>query len=53
MPGVLDEQGYPLDWRGGSRAPDLFFVGYELAATGHLREIAIRAEAVAAAIARD
>jgi indole-3-pyruvate monooxygenase len=51
VPGVLDEQGYPLDWRGGASAPDLFFVGYELAATGHLREIAIRAEAVAAAIA--
>jgi indole-3-pyruvate monooxygenase len=52
VPGLLDGQGYPLDWRGGAVAPNLFFVGYELAATGHLREIAIRAEAVAAEIAR-
>jgi hypothetical protein len=52
IPGVLDAEGYPLDWRGGGVCPNLFFVGYELAATGHLREIALRAEAVAAEIAR-
>jgi hypothetical protein len=51
IPGVLDADGYPLDWRGGGACPNLFFVGYELASTGHLREIALRAEAVAAELA--
>ena len=51
VPGVLDEEGGPRDWRGGPACPNLFFVGYEVVPTGHLREIGLRAEAVAAAIA--
>jgi len=51
VPGVLDDDGYPRDWGGGGAAPNLFFVGYTQPATGLLREIAIEAEAVAAAIA--
>jgi indole-3-pyruvate monooxygenase len=51
VPGVLDDEGYPRDWRGGAH-PGLFFVGYQQPSTGLLREIAIQAEAVAAAIAR-
>ena len=51
VPGVLDESGAPRDWRAGGACPNLFFVGYEIVPTGHLREIAIRAEAVAAEIA--
>ena len=51
VPGALDDEGYPRDWRGGAH-PGLFFVGYEQPSTGLLREIAIQAEAVAAAIAR-
>ena len=51
VPGVLDDSGSPRDWRGGGACPNLFFVGYEIVPTGHLREIAIRAEAVAAEIA--
>jgi indole-3-pyruvate monooxygenase len=52
IPGVLDDRGAPRDWRAGGSCPNLFFVGYEIVPTGHLREIAIRAEAVAAEIAR-
>jgi indole-3-pyruvate monooxygenase len=52
VPGVLDQEGYPLDWRGGGAVPNLFFVGYENVSTGLLREIGTRAEAVADAIAR-
>jgi indole-3-pyruvate monooxygenase len=51
VPGVLDDGGHPRDWRAGGACPNLFFVGYEIVPTGHLREIAIRAEAVAAEIA--
>ena len=51
VPGVLDDEGYPRDWKGGAH-PGLFFVGYQQPSTGLLREIAIEAEAVAAAIAR-
>ena len=29
IPGVLDTEGYPLDWRGGGVCPNLFFVGLE------------------------
>jgi indole-3-pyruvate monooxygenase len=52
VPGVLDDGGSPRDWRGGGACPNLFFVGYEVVPTGHLRQIAIRAQAVAAEIAR-
>jgi len=51
VPGVLDEHGYPRDWRGGGASPNLFFVGYANVSTGLLREIALEAEAVAAALA--
>ena len=51
VPGVLDDEGHPRDWRSGGAHPNLFFVGYEVVPTGHLRQIAIRAEAVAAEIA--
>jgi indole-3-pyruvate monooxygenase len=51
VPGVLADDGTPRDWRGGESCPNLFFVGYEIVPTGHLRQIAARAEAVAAAIA--
>jgi indole-3-pyruvate monooxygenase len=51
IPGVLDDGGSPRDWRAGGVCPNLFFVGYEIVPTGHLREIAVRAEAVAAEIA--
>ena len=51
VPGVLDDEGYPRDWKGGAH-PGLFFVGYQQPSTGLLREIAIQAQAVAAAIAR-
>jgi hypothetical protein len=50
VPGVLDADGFPRDWQGGGTCPNLFFVGYETVSTGLLREIAIQAEAVAAAI---
>jgi indole-3-pyruvate monooxygenase len=49
--GVLDDQGYPHDWRAGGACPNLFFVGYTQPATGLLRQIGIDAEAAAAAIA--
>jgi cation diffusion facilitator CzcD-associated flavoprotein CzcO len=51
VPGVLDAEGYPIDWRGGGAHPGLFFVGYTTVATGLLREIGREAEAVAAALA--
>jgi indole-3-pyruvate monooxygenase len=51
VPGVLDEDGCPWDWRGGGDVPNLFFVGYHNVATGLLREIGLEAEAVAAALA--
>jgi indole-3-pyruvate monooxygenase len=51
IPGVLDESGLPRDWRAGGACPNLFFVGFEIDPAGQLRQIAIRAEAVAAAIA--
>ena len=51
VPGVLDDRGSPRHWRAGGACPNLFFVGYEIVPTGHLREIALRAEAVAAEIA--
>jgi cation diffusion facilitator CzcD-associated flavoprotein CzcO len=50
VPDVLDDSGAPRDWRAGT-CPNLFFVGYEIVPTGHLRQIAIRAQAVAAEIA--
>ena len=53
VPDVLADDGTPRDWRGGESCPNLFFVGYEIVPTGHLRQIAARAEAVAAAIAAD
>ena len=52
VPGALDEAGDPCNWQGGDGpCRNLFFVGYEIVPTGHLREIAIQAQAVAAAIA--
>ena len=51
VPGALDEQGHPRDWRGGGAQPNLFFVGYTQPATGLLRQIGIDAEAAADAIA--
>ena len=53
VPGVLDDEGYPRDWAGGGAGPNLFFVGYTQPSTGLLRQIAIEAQAVAAAIAPD
>ena len=50
VPGVLDGEGFPRDWRGGGAQPNLFFVGYSQPATGLLRQIAIDARAVARAI---
>jgi hypothetical protein len=52
VPGVLDDDGYPRDWRGGGACPHLYFVGYYQPATGLLRQIGIDAEAVADAIAQ-
>jgi indole-3-pyruvate monooxygenase len=51
VPGVLDDEGHPRDWHAGGACPNLFFVGYDQPPTGLLRQIAIEAEAVAAAIA--
>jgi len=51
IPGAIDPDGTPVDWRGGGACPNLFFVGYEIVPTGHLREIARRATMVAAEIA--
>jgi len=50
VPGVLDGEGFPRDWRGGGAQPNLFFVGFSQPATGLLRQIAIDARAVARAI---
>lgn len=50
IPEALDQAGYPRDWRGDA-FPNLFFVGYEIPASGQLREIARQARVVAAAIA--
>jgi cation diffusion facilitator CzcD-associated flavoprotein CzcO len=50
--GVVGDDGCPRDWKGGGARPGLFFVGYKQPATGLLRQIAIEAEAVAAAIAK-
>jgi len=50
VPGVLDGDGFPRDWKGGGAQPNLFFVGYAQPATGLLRQIAIDAERVAGAI---
>ncbi len=52
VPDVLADDGVPRDWRGGGACPNLFFVGYEIVASGHLRQIALRAEAVADEISR-
>ena len=51
VPDVLAADGFPRDWRGGSACPNLFFVGFDQPATGLLRQIAIEAQTVAAAIA--
>jgi len=51
VPGVLDGEGFPRDWKGGGAHPNLYFVGYSQPATGLLRQIAIDARAVARAIA--
>jgi len=51
VPDVLDDSGSPRDWRGGGACPNLFFVGYEVVPTGHLRQIATRAQSVAAELA--
>ena len=51
VPGVLDGDGFPRDWKGGDARANLFFVGYTQPATGLLRQIAIDAERVAGAIA--
>jgi cation diffusion facilitator CzcD-associated flavoprotein CzcO len=51
VPGALDDAGYPRASRGTGVAGNIFFVGYRIVATGHLREIGIEARAVAAAIA--
>ena len=51
VPDVLAPDGFPRDWRGGGACPNLFFVGFDQPATGLLRQIAIEAQTVAAAIA--
>jgi indole-3-pyruvate monooxygenase len=54
LPGVLDDQGYPRERRdriAGGGIPNLFFIGYQIAATGHLREIGLEAQAMAAELA--
>jgi indole-3-pyruvate monooxygenase len=48
IPGALDAEGYPDDWRGDGVCRGLYFVGYENVATGLLREIGLQAEAVVA-----
>ena len=52
VPEALAADGFPRDWRGGGACPNLFFVGFDQPATGLLRQIAIEAQAVAAAIAQ-
>jgi indole-3-pyruvate monooxygenase len=51
VPGALDGEGHPRGSRGIGAADQVFFVGYRIVATGHLREVGIEAQAVAAAIA--
>jgi len=51
VPGALDEAGCPRPSPAASAGASLFFVGYRIVATGHLREIGREARAVAAAIA--
>ena len=51
VPGALDDDGRPRDWKGGGAHPGLYFVGYEDVSTGLLREIGLQAEAVAADVA--
>ncbi len=48
VPGVLDERARPIGW-----APrrGLYFIGFENAATGLLREIGLQAEALAREVA--
>jgi cation diffusion facilitator CzcD-associated flavoprotein CzcO len=47
VPGALDDEGYPRDFKAGGAHPGLYFVGYEDVSTGLLREIGLQAEAVA------
>ena len=49
---VHDEQGTPLSSGGETPLSGLYFCGYQVAATGMLREIALEARRVAAAIAQ-
>jgi cation diffusion facilitator CzcD-associated flavoprotein CzcO len=51
VPGALDDEGSPRDWKGGGAWPGLYFVGYVAVSTGLLREIGLQAEAVAADVA--
>jgi len=51
VPGALDQAGHPAAGRGTGAAANVFFVGYRIVATGHLRQIGIEAQSVAAAIA--
>jgi hypothetical protein len=45
--GLLDEDGFPLESGGPTRAPGLYFVGFNEPPTGRLRQIGIEAERVA------
>ena len=49
---VLDDRGYPRLRGRETELPGLYFVGFNLGEAGHLRQIAIEARSVAAAIAR-
>ncbi|HEX8794082.1 MAG TPA: NAD(P)/FAD-dependent oxidoreductase [Polyangiaceae bacterium] len=49
---VLDGRGYPRLRGRESELPGLYFVGFNLGEAGHLRQIAIEARRVAAAIVR-
>lgn len=51
VPGALDQAGQPRGSPGTGAASKVFFVGYLIVATGHLREIGLEARKVAAAIA--
>lgn len=51
VPGALDGEGHPRAFRGSDAAAQVFFVGYRIVATGHLREIGLEAQAVAATLA--
>ena len=50
---VTDESGYPIPVAGESKWPGLYFLGFDNPPTGLLRQIAIDAQRVAAAIARN